>query len=98
MYSTGALASNKIYEYAAAGLPILYFDIPAYREYLSRFEWAFGNDLSEKALNEQISYIRVHFNYLSEKALEDFRTSLNFEHVFQPVMVWLLEESDIRQN
>ena len=34
-YSTAALASNKIYEYAACGLPVMYFDNEHYKSYLS---------------------------------------------------------------
>ena len=48
IYKTGDTASNKIYEYAACGLPILYFDNEHYRKYLDKYEWAFATDLSEE--------------------------------------------------
>jgi hypothetical protein len=89
-YSTAALASNKIYEYAACGLPVLYYDDEHYKEYLSRFSWAFANDLSYEKLKTQCNFIREHYEEISTAAAKDFREALNFERVFSPVKEYLL--------
>ncbi|HIA35158.1 MAG TPA: hypothetical protein EYN89_00105, partial [Flavobacteriales bacterium] len=39
IYSTAGTASNKIYEYAALGLPILLFDDEHYNNHLSKYPW-----------------------------------------------------------
>ncbi len=89
-YSTAALASNKIYEYAACGLPVLYFDDEHYKAYLSRFPWAFANDLSYEKLEEQCNFIWEHYEEISSAAAKDFREVLNFERVFSPVRQYLV--------
>lgn len=86
IYKTGGSASNKIYEYAACGLPILYFDDPHYSEYLSRFEWALATDLSTESIEKCILEIMNNHEYLSQKARADFEHKLNFEKVFEPVV------------
>lgn len=40
MNRTLGTASNKIYEYAAVGLPVLYFDNEHFTQHLGRFGWA----------------------------------------------------------
>jgi hypothetical protein len=93
-FRTAALASNKIYEYAACGLPVMYFDDEHYRNYLSRFRWAFANDLSYQRLDEQCDFIREHYAEISAAASKDFRESLNFERVFNPVKEFLLNNTE----
>jgi hypothetical protein len=93
-FRTAALASNKIYEYAACGLPVMYFDDAHYRAYLSRFSWAFANDLSYEKLEEQCNFIRDHYQKISSAAVKDFRDGLNFERVFSPVKEYLLNGAE----
>jgi hypothetical protein len=90
IYKTGGTASNKIYEYAACGLPILYFDHPHYQEHLSQFEWAFATDLSTESIKNCIWEIMNNYEYLSKKARDDFDKKLNFEKVFEPVIKYLM--------
>jgi len=97
-YSTAALASNKIYEYAACGLAVMYFDDPHYKAYLSRYSWAFANDLSYEKLDEQCNFIREHYQEVSSAAEKDFREKLNFERVFCPVREFLLGEVEVNDN
>ena len=85
LYSTAVMASNKIYEYAAAGLPILYYRDPHYVAVLSKYPWAFPTDLSLADLSLIIREIKVNFDDLSRKAKEDFHNKLNFTVVFEPV-------------
>jgi hypothetical protein len=93
-FRTAALASNKIYEYAACGLPVMYFDDEHYRNYLSRFQWAFANDLSYQKLSEQFDFIRGHYAEISAAASKDFKENLNFERVFSPVREFLLNNAE----
>jgi hypothetical protein len=86
IYQTGGTASNKIYEYAACGLPILYFDHPHYREYLGQFKWAFATDLSKESIENCIIEIMNNYDYFSQQARNDFLSRLNFESVFEPIL------------
>ncbi|MBS1946943.1 MAG: hypothetical protein JST47_04175 [Bacteroidetes bacterium] len=89
IYSTGGTASNKIYEYAAVGLPVLYYDSDHYNTYLAKFKWAFGNDLTFGQFDSQLEYITAHYNTLSGLAQDDFHNELNFEKQFEPVLLFL---------
>ncbi len=89
IYQTGGAASNKIYEYAACGLPILYYDNEHYNEYLSQYEWAFATDLSEDSLEQCINKITENYDFLSNKAKQVFRETFNFEKVFTPMKNYL---------
>lgn len=89
IYQTGGAASNKIYEYAACGLPILYYDNEHYNKYLSQYEWAFATDLSEDSLEQCIKKITENYDFLSNKAKQDFRETFNFEKVFTPMKNYL---------
>lgn len=86
MYATGGTASNKIYEYAAVGLPIFYYDNEHYKKHLSKYKWAIPTDLSTDQLNLQIEFIKNDYKNLSEAALKDFETDLNFENSFKPLL------------
>jgi glycosyltransferase involved in cell wall biosynthesis len=83
MNSTLGTASNKIYEYAACGLPVIYYNDAHYKHHLGKYNWAFGTDLSKESLLEILNYIILHHNELSMLAKRDFQEALNFEHYFQ---------------
>lgn len=89
IYQTGGSASNKIYEYAACGLPILYFDNEHYNEYLGELEWAFATDLSKESINICVSSILEDYEYYSKKAKEDFNKIFNFETEFKKATNYL---------
>jgi glycosyltransferase involved in cell wall biosynthesis len=86
MNKTLGTSSNKIYEYAAVGLPVLLFDNEHFREHLEKYTWAFFTDTSEKSLFDCIEKIIANYEYLSQKAHEDFESHLNFETYFTPVI------------
>jgi hypothetical protein len=96
LYSTAALASNKIYEYAAAGLPILYYKSDHYVEHLGKFSWAFPTDLSFKSLQSRFNEIRDKYSALSDVAITDFKSELNFKVVFNPVLSYVKECEEIK--
>lgn len=84
-YSTGGSASNKIYEYAACGLPVLLFDTPHYREYLGNYPWAFFTDLTKSSILQVISEINGNYEALSRAAGRSFGEVNNFENAFSEV-------------
>jgi glycosyltransferase involved in cell wall biosynthesis len=91
LYSTAATASNKIYEYAACGLPIIYFHDEHYIQALKEYRWAFPTNLSFASLYGILQSIRNDYQSLSAAAWSDFRHKLNFTFVFQPVLAYLSE-------
>ncbi|WP_235906536.1 glycosyltransferase [Ginsengibacter hankyongi] len=79
-------ASNKIYEYAASGLPVILYNSSQFTQYLEKYDWAFFTDGSVKSLKENIEAIVKDVPSLRESAQLNFRQSLNFEKYFMPVL------------
>lgn len=79
-------ASNKIYEYAACGLPVIVFDNKQFRKYLDKYRWVFFSDGSADSLKQIINSLGQNASELGELARESFEQELNFEKVFLPVL------------
>lgn len=79
-------ASNKIYEYAACGLPVLLSDSEQYRKHLDKYDWSFFTDGSVDSLRKNIELIVNNLPSLSKSARLSFEEGLNFETVFKPVL------------
>jgi glycosyltransferase involved in cell wall biosynthesis len=95
-YSTGGTASNKIYEYAAAGLPVMLYDSPHYREYLGQYEWTAFSSLTWVEFARGVEQLMENLEQRSSRAMDDIRTSLNYEAGFEVVwsrLALLLETS-----
>ena len=90
-YSTGGTATNKIYEYAALGLPVILYDCEHYRKYLDRFRWANFTDLSKGSIIACIQNIIENYCELSNLAHHDFLNELNFERKFKKILDNALE-------
>ena len=81
--------SNKLFEYAAAGLPVIMSDIPEHR-YLNN-KYNFGIILKEntpEALNEAVSRLfndSELYNVLSQNALK-FSSQVNWENEFNKLI------------
>jgi glycosyltransferase involved in cell wall biosynthesis len=88
-FRTAAMASNKIYEYAASGLPVLYFDDEHYKKYLTVYPWAIPTDLSIESIHRAVSFVRSNYEELSGKALKDFLAGLNFGAAYKPVLEYI---------
>ena len=86
MNRTLGTASNKIYEYAAVGLPVMLFDTPYFRSHFERRGWAFFTDLSESSLRETIAAILSRYAEAAAAAVQDFRREFNYENVFTPAL------------
>src|SRR6202012_4385696 len=65
MNQTLGTASNKIYEYAAVGLPVILFDTPYFRGHFERCGWAFFTDLSALSLRQTIESILSQYESAS---------------------------------
>ena len=79
IYATGGTASNKIYEYAACGLPILFLNTPHYKTHLNQYVWAKGIDLDAQSILAGIDFIYNDYKFLSNAAKSDFLNVNNYE-------------------
>lgn len=93
MNASVATASNKIYEYAASGLPILYLDTPHFRAHLSKLAWALPWDGTAQSLARSLEPIVERRDALSEAARQTCRESLHFERNFAAVIAFLEQVS-----
>jgi hypothetical protein len=91
MHITLGTASNKLYEYAAVGLPVLYLDEEHFNRYLSRYDWAFPVQLTPSSIKDAVISILDNYTQYSASAHESFLQGLNFEKSFSPVMENLKE-------
>ncbi len=78
-------ASNKLYEYASVGLPIIVYDSKHYRQHLDKYPWVFFTDLSNSSLTKCIVGIISDYDNLSLQAYRDFLNELNFELNFKQI-------------
>lgn len=92
MNATLGTASNKIYEYAAVGLPVLLYDNPHFKEHLNKFEWAFFVSDTKNSIKDAILKILANYEHYSLLARKDFENQLNFESIFKPILIDLADE------
>jgi glycosyltransferase involved in cell wall biosynthesis len=85
-------ASNKIYEYAASGLPVILFDNEQFRKYLSGYSWTYFTNGTADSLEECIKSIISNYDNATMNSRTDFEHSLNFENQFDKIKNWLLSE------
>jgi glycosyltransferase involved in cell wall biosynthesis len=81
-YSTGGTASNKIYEYAAAGLPVILYDSSHYREHLGRYRWTAFCDLNWDSFAKATETLLQDYERRANAAVADILNGLNYEAVF----------------
>jgi glycosyltransferase involved in cell wall biosynthesis len=82
-------ASNKIYEYAACGLPVILYDNEQFRKYLNHQSWAYFTDGTTESLENCIREILDDYECQSYKSRNSFEENLNYEHAFSGVMNYL---------
>lgn len=85
MNLTLGTASNKLYEYAAVGLPILYYDSDHFNKILSRYDWAIATTVTVDSLFEKILFIVENYEPLSSSAHLSFIDNLNYEKQFNEI-------------
>lgn len=85
-----ATACNKIYEYAACGLPVIVSDFPTYRAFLGDETWVrFANPEDPLAIAEAIQDLLSNFDDYQEICLaarKAFVHKFNYEAVFAPLL------------
>jgi glycosyltransferase involved in cell wall biosynthesis len=83
-------ASQKLYEYAACGLPVIVSDFPNYREFLGNESWVhFANPDDPKAIADAIKDILSDFDDYQKMCLaarQAFEEKFNYETVFLPLI------------
>ncbi len=84
-------ASNKIYEYAACGLPALVYDNEQFRKHLSGYDWAVFTDGTPESLFDAIKYCNDNFAHLSKCAKNDFNNNFFFEKGFEEIKKYLIK-------
>jgi len=89
MNKTLGTASNKIYEYAALGLPVILYDNAHFRETLGQYNWAFFTSTEPESYRQCLHRIISDYPSLSKQAFEDFKSKLCYEHNFEPVKKFL---------
>lgn len=89
MTSTIGTASNKLYEYAAVGLPVIYYNSENFTRYLGKYPWALPAELSSADIKKKIAAILQSYTQLSATAHHDFMHELNFEKWFAEVKSFL---------
>ena len=90
-YATGGSASNKIYEYAALGMPVLLFDNEHYRFYLGDNDWSFFTALTTDSLINSLMAIHDSFSVASLAARKDFLEKYNYGNCFQKIKPLLIQ-------
>jgi glycosyltransferase involved in cell wall biosynthesis len=90
-----ASACNKIYEYAACGLPVIVSDFPTYREYLSGEPWVhFADPEDPQSINAALQDILSDFDQYRAMCLaarRAFEQKFNYEVVFSPLLSTIKE-------
>ena len=85
-----ASASNKLFEYAAMGLPVIVPNRENYRDFLGDAEWVTYADVEQpEAFSRAVTSIfadRERYVAMSRAARRAFETEYNYERVFEPVL------------
>lgn len=90
MNTTLGTASNKLYEYAAVGLPVIYYNRVNFTRHLDKFSWAFPAELNSNDIREKIGVILRSYAQLSSAAHKEFMQSLNFETGFSETKTFIM--------
>lgn len=86
MVKTMSTASNKIFEYASLGLPVIINKRSDMEDEFSSYSWICFTDLQEQSLLGCLNDVAQQYLQLSEKARRDFEENLNFEIAFEPLL------------
>jgi glycosyltransferase involved in cell wall biosynthesis len=97
-----ASASNKLFEYAAMGLPVVVPDRASYRDFLGDAEWVTYADVEEpESIAQAITLIFAdHERYvaMSRAARRAFEEQYNYERVFAPALDRIIELSGVAKS
>ncbi|MGH7949965.1 MAG: glycosyltransferase family protein [Candidatus Binataceae bacterium] len=83
-------ATNKVFEYAALGLPVVAPDRASYREFFADETWiTFADPTDPRSIARAIEFVladRARYARMSLAARRAFEQKFNYERVFQPVL------------
>jgi glycosyltransferase involved in cell wall biosynthesis len=92
-------ASNKLFEYAAMGLPVVVPDRESYRDFLGDAEWVRYADVEQpESIARAIGSIfadRERYVAISRAARRAFEEQYNYERVFAPALDRVFELSGV---
>lgn len=87
-------ASNKLFEYAAMGLPVVVPDRASYRDFLGNADWVTYADIEKpESIAQAIDSIfadRERYAVMSRAARRAFEEHYNYERVFAPALARVL--------
>jgi glycosyltransferase involved in cell wall biosynthesis len=94
-------ACNKIYEYAACGVPVIVSNFPNYREYLANETWVrFADPDDPHSIASAVQDILSDFGKYKEMCLaarEAFEQKYNYESAFSPLLAKIQELVNARE-
>jgi glycosyltransferase involved in cell wall biosynthesis len=94
-----AAASNKLFEYAAMGLPVIVPDRENYRDFLGDAGWVTYADAEQpESIARAITSIfadRERYAAMSRAARRVFEEQYNYEHVFAPALARIFALSGV---
>lgn len=86
MDTTSPKGSNKLYEYGACGLPVLFWNNPRFREALANVgSWVRFIDLEQTSIYQELTTLCADYQNFSERALDEIKTNYNCEVVLNKV-------------
>jgi len=92
-------ATNKVFEYAALGLPVIAPDRPNYREFFADETWiTYANPADSRSIARAIQFVfadRERYVQMSLAARHAFEEKFNYERVFQPALERVLELANV---
>ncbi|MGH7924202.1 MAG: glycosyltransferase, partial [Candidatus Binatus sp.] len=95
-------ASNKLFEYAAMGLPVVVPERASYREFLGDAEWVTYADIEEpKSIARAINSIFAdgeRYAAMSRAARDAFEEHYHYERVFAPALERIFELSGVAER
>jgi glycosyltransferase involved in cell wall biosynthesis len=90
--AASATAANKIFEYAACGLPVVVSDLPGYRHAFASERWvAFADPSDPSSIASAVAKLLGHeqeYRVTCRDARRAFEERYNFETAFAPVSTW----------
>ncbi len=91
-----ASATNKVFEYAACGLPVVVCDFPTYREFLGQEPWVrFADPADPQSIAAAIAEILADletYRTMAQAARRAFETKFNYDTAFAPVARFIADQ------
>ena len=95
-------ASNKLFEYAAMGLPVIVPDRASYRDFLGDAQWVTYADIEKPESTaraiDSIFADRERYVAMSHAARRAFEEKYNYERVFAPALARVFELSGLAED